>query len=120
MVFSDPMLGTMTVPEEDLLRKNMRSLLEQGLETEREPRAYTSEAINAIVHRLQLLSPDQYKEKLQIAGFAVTPYRPSNEEEDIVQSCETCMYYLVHRRFCELPELALPVEKDWCCRLWRI
>jgi hypothetical protein len=26
----------------------------------------------------------------------------------------------VHRRFCELPELMLPVEPQWSCRLWRI
>jgi hypothetical protein len=30
------------------------------------------------------------------------------------------MYYLLHRKFCELPELALPVEPTWSCKLWRI
>ena len=39
---------------------------------------------------------------------------------DIEQACETCMYYKVHRRYCELPELELPVEPEWSCRLWRI
>ena len=42
------------------------------------------------------------------------------EVEDIEQPCDTCMYYLVHRKFCELPELMLPVEPEWSCRLWRI
>jgi hypothetical protein len=30
------------------------------------------------------------------------------------------MYYQVHRRFCELPELMVPVEPGWSCRLWRL
>jgi hypothetical protein len=30
------------------------------------------------------------------------------------------MYYKVHRRYCELPELDFPVEPEWSCRLWRI
>jgi hypothetical protein len=30
------------------------------------------------------------------------------------------MYYLIRRRHCALPELDLPVEPDWSCRLWRI
>jgi hypothetical protein len=30
-----------------------------------------------------------------------------------------CMYFVVHRKWCELPELAWPVEPEWWCRLWR-
>ncbi|MGP0591968.1 hypothetical protein ACTRXD_05420 [Nitrospira sp. T9] len=107
--------------EQDALRKHLRTLLEQGLQTELEPRAYTSEDINHLVHRLKSLRPDDYERKLQIAGFQLDPYRPQEEmDEEIVQSCETCMYYVVHQQYCELPELAIPVEKDWSCRLWRI
>ena len=113
-------IEAMPAVEEDLLRQNLKSLLEQGLPTEVEPRAYTSEEINAIVHRLQSLGSEQYREKIQIAGFTVNPYQLPDGDEDIVQSCETCMYFGTHRRFCELPELELPVEKDWSCRLWRI
>lgn len=32
----------------------------------------------------------------------------------------TCMYFLVHRKWCDLPELSVPVEPEWWCRLWRI
>lgn len=110
----------MEVLEQDALRTNLKTLLEQGLHTEVEPRAYTSEDINLLVQRLQVLEPHHYKEKLTIAGFQTVPYRPPEGEEEIVQSCETCMYYVIHRQFCELPELAIPVEKDWSCRLWRI
>jgi hypothetical protein len=51
-----------------------------------------------------------------IAGFTLEPI----EHGGLEQPCETCMYYVVHRRFCELPELNLPVEPQWSCRLWRI
>lgn len=103
-----------------LLRKKVTQLLESGLPTEVEPRAYTSEAVNAFITRLQSQGPDDIKEKITIAGFTLRPYHPPDMDDDLVQSCETCMYYVIHRRFCELPELALPVEKDWSCRLWRI
>ncbi len=105
---------------DERLRKQVTQLLESGLQTEVEPRAYTSEAVNDLIHRLQSHGPDHVKEKINIAGFTLQPYQPPGMEDDLVQSCETCMYYVVHRRYCELPELALPVEKDWSCRLWRI
>jgi hypothetical protein len=47
-------------------------------------------------------------------GFVNKPHGPD------LMRCQECMYYLVHRKWCDLPELALPVEPDWCCRLWRI
>ena len=105
---------------DDLLRKKVTQLLKSGLSTVVEPRAYTSEVVNALIARLQSHGPDQVEEKIKIAGFTLQPYQPPGMEDDLVQSCETCMYYVVHRRFCELPELAIPVEKDWSCRLWRI
>ncbi len=35
------------------------------------------------------------------------PYGPDQ------MRCQECMYYLVHRKWCDLPELAVPVEADW-------
>lgn len=49
-----------------------------------------------------------------ISGFVDHPYGPDK------QRCRECMYYLVHREWCDLPELAVPVDADWWCRLWRI
>ena len=60
------------------------------------------------------LEPGDLKSKLVIGGFVDHPYGPEK------QRCMECMYYLVHRRWCDLPELAVPVEPDWWCRLWRI
>lgn len=102
---------------DEAVRERLRRLLEGGLETEVEPRASDHQTILAIIARLQELDPDDLEGKLKVAGF--TPY-PWKGEDGLEQACETCMYYVVHRRFCELPELMLPVEPDWSCRLWRI
>jgi hypothetical protein len=98
------------------LRSEVEALLGSGLETEVEPRAYTSELVNQTVARLQQVAADDLEEKLRIAGFTLHAY----VSDEVEQACETCMYYLLHRKFCELPELALPVEPTWSCKLWRI
>ena len=95
--------------------ENIRVLLEGGLTTEVQPRADTHEAVAAFLNRLREAG-DDLASKLVIGGFTLDPV----EHVGIEQACETCMYYLVHQRFCELPELKLPVEPQWSCRLWRI
>jgi hypothetical protein len=106
----------MAMANDDALRSEIEALLAAGLVTEVEPRAYTSEEVNQTVARLQQIAPDLLSEKLKVAGFTLLPY----VSDDIEQACSTCMYYLTHRRFCELPELNLPAEPQWSCRLWRI
>ncbi len=101
---------------DERLRAEIAARLKAGLETEAWPRAETSEMVNEIVARLQHAAPEDLDAKLIIAG--VTDH--TVEADEIEQPCETCMYYLVHRRFCELPELMIPVEPQWSCRLWRI
>ncbi len=107
------------VATDQALRKKLEHKLGSGLVTEVEPRAYSSNEVNAIVARLQALAEKDYTTKLITAGFTSKAYNPSDDDDD-EQACETCMYYLVHRKFCELPELMLPVEESWSCRLWRI
>lgn len=96
-------------------REEVRVRLSGGLTTEVWPRADTHEEIMAIVARLRAAGDDPTA-RLVIAGFTLDPI----EHGGIEQSCETCMYYVVHRRFCELPELDVPVEPRWSCRLWRM
>lgn len=96
-------------------RQGIAALLASGLETEAFPRADTHEQVQEIIARLRRADGD-LKSKLVIAGFTDRPV----EHGGIEQPCETCMYYLVHRRYCELPELDCPVEPHWSCRLWRI
>ncbi len=97
-------------------RVEIAKMLKNGLKTEVWPRAETSEDVNGIVSRLQVEAGDDLEKKLVISGF--TDY--TVEADEIEQPCETCMYYKVHAKFCDLPELMLPVEPEWSCRLWRI
>jgi hypothetical protein len=101
---------------DDQLRKDIAELLSQGLKTEVWPRAETTAMVDETVLQLRMLADGDLTKKLIIAGF--TNY--TIEAEDIEQPCETCMYYLVHRKFCDLPELMVPVEPEWSCKLWRI
>ncbi|HVY99800.1 MAG TPA: hypothetical protein VHA35_09875 [Dongiaceae bacterium] len=100
---------------DDEVRREAETLLRGGLKTEVFPRADTHEQVQDIVARLRQ-SDGSLETRLVIGGFTLDPVL----HEDIEQACETCMYYLVHRRYCELPELDVPVEAQWSCRLWRI
>ncbi len=110
------MSETESAARDDALREEIAARLKAGLETEAWPRAETSEMVNEVVARLRAEAGDDLTAKLVVAG--VTDH--TVEAEEIEQPCETCMYYLVHRRFCELPELMIPVAPEWSCRLWRI
>ncbi|GMG81485.1 hypothetical protein LNKW23_06980 [Paralimibaculum aggregatum] len=103
-------------PDDDTLREAIARRLAGGLETEVWPRAESSEMVSEIIARLRSEATGDLGRKLVIAGFT----DHTVEANGLEQPCETCMYYLVHRRFCELPELMLPVEAGWSCRLWRI
>lgn len=101
---------------DDRLRDAIGAMLKDGLKTEIWPRAETSAMVSDIVLRLHNEAGDDLTKKLVIGGFSDYTV----ETEAIEQPCATCMYYLVHRKFCALPELSLPVEPEWSCRLWRI
>jgi hypothetical protein len=96
-------------------RAMVREFLASGTATEVFPRGDTHEHVLGIIARLQAAG-DDLNARLTIAGLTLAPV----EHEGIEQACETCMYYLLHRRYCELPELDVPVEPEWSCRLWRI
>lgn len=109
-------MGAPTKEQDDALRSKIGKMLADGLDAEVWPRAATSEDVEEIRARLQRDAKDDLEAKLVIGGF--TDY--TVETEGVAQPCETCMYFAVHRRFCGLPELLVPVEPEWSCRLWRI
>lgn len=96
------------------LVKQIAGMLESGLQTQVEPFPETDREFADILMQLRQLAPDDLTGRLVIGGFVDHPY---GQEQ---QRCMECMYYLVHRRWCDLPELSVPVEPDWWCRLWRI
>lgn len=100
---------------DDVQRDEIRRLLASGLKTEVFPRADTQEEVQAIIARLRD-SDGSLTARLVIGGFT----DHTIEHGGLEQPCETCMYYLVHRKYCELPGLDCAVEPEWSCRLWRI
>lgn len=90
------------------------SMLAHGLKTQTEPFPETEKEFGTILNELRKLPPEDLKSKLIVGGFVDHPYGVDQ------QRCLECMYYLVHRKWCDLPELAVPVEPHWWCRLWRI
>lgn len=100
--------------EENELRQKIGRLLAEGLRTQTEPFPRTDKEFAQLLAELRDLPPQDLKAKLVLAGFTDKPYGPDQ------MRCQECMYYLVHRKWCDLPELSVPVEADWWCRLWRI
>jgi hypothetical protein len=96
------------------LRQQIADLLASDLATQVEPFPATEKEFGEIVNQLRALDPDDIKGRLVISGFIDRPYGPENWR------CMECIYYLVNRKWCDLPELAVPVEPDWYCRLWRM
>ncbi|MBL4762874.1 MAG: hypothetical protein JKY93_09255 [Gammaproteobacteria bacterium] len=103
--------------EDNALRDHIGRLMTNGLETQTEPFPEDNIAFEDILTELKHVDPldsDALTQKLIISGFINKPY---GEDE---LRCLECIYYLVNRKWCDLPELALPVEPNWWCRLWKI
>jgi hypothetical protein len=96
------------------LREKIRGLLSDGLRTQVEPVPKDNVDFDAILRELHDLDESQLEEKLMLSGFVDKPHGHDQ------QRCHDCMYYAVHRKWCVLPQLGLPVEPDWWCRLWRV
>jgi hypothetical protein len=90
------------------------SMLAADLKTISEPFPQTDKEFAEIVREIRRLDPGDVEGKLVAAGFLNHPYGRDQ------MRCRECNYYLIRRKWCDLPEIALPVEPDWWCRLWRI
>jgi hypothetical protein len=96
------------------LRARITEMLAAGLATQVEPFPPTEKEFADIAAQLRSLPANDVEQKLVIGGFMNHPYGPDNWR------CADCIYYLANRKWCDLPELAVPVEADWYCRLWRM
>ena len=104
----------MSISDDDRLRSQIGAMMAAGLKTQTEPFPATDKEFGQLLAQVRELAPDDLAGKLVLTGFVDKPYGPDQ------MRCQECMYYLVHRKWCDLPELAVPVEADWWCRLWRI
>lgn len=100
--------------EENEMRRKIGQMLGNGLRTETEPFPETEKEFGQLLAEVRAMPPDDLRGKLVKTGFTDKPFGPDQ------MRCQECMYYLVHRKWCDLPELSVPVEPDWWCRLWRI
>lgn len=100
----------------DVLRDIVAQMLAAGLKTEVDPFPQSAAAFNELLRRLRELPPDDLVNRLVLGGFAD---HPLGDGEDRMR-CAECIYFLRNRRWCDLPELPIPVEPDWFCRLWRM
>lgn len=98
----------------DMLMRMIEDMFADGLVTEVEPFPETDREFSKLLDELRPLSANDLREKLVISGWLLEPYGPDR------MRCQECMYFLVHKRWCDLPELNLPAKPDWWCRLWRI
>jgi len=103
----------MSLPESSM-RQEIKALFADGLKTNVRPFPKTEKEFRDILDALRAVPPDELERKLIIAGSS---NQPSGDEQS---RCYECMYYLVHREWCDLPELSIPVEAEWSCSLWRI
>jgi hypothetical protein len=98
-------------------RAAIAELLRGGLVTETSPVPVSDAEVAEVLRALGEVAADDsrqaLRDKLVIAGLLD---HPNGHDQ---QRCMECMYFVVHRRWCELPELSLPVEPEWWCRLWR-
>ncbi len=100
--------------QEGAVRAQIEQWLAEGLRTQTAPFPEDSAQFAELLADLRVLDPNDLKPKLVKCGLTNHPVGPDR------MRCQECMHYLVHRMWCDLPELAIPVEPDWWCRLWRI
>lgn len=98
----------------DRVLEQIRKMLANGLQTQTEPFPEDATQFAKILDELRELEKDDLEGRLVIGGFTDYPYGPDK------MRCQECIYFLVHRKWCDLPELSVPVEPDWWCRLWKI
>ncbi|HEY1931403.1 MAG TPA: hypothetical protein VGG99_05280 [Acetobacteraceae bacterium] len=95
-------------------RRLIADMLASGLVTQVEPFPETEKEFGEVLAELRALPPNDLAGKLVVSGFLDRPWGPDKLR------CMECIYFLVNRKWCDLPELMVPVEPDWYCRLWRM
>ncbi|MBB3046869.1 hypothetical protein FHR99_001105 [Litorivivens lipolytica] len=106
---------------EDILREVIGQILKQGIQTDTSL-PNTDREWQIIVDALKAAPSNDLLPLLELSGFADQSLGESGEMEDgqMVLRCQECIYYLPRRKWCDLPELPLPVEAHWYCRLWKL
>jgi hypothetical protein len=102
--------------EVEVVRLWVDGLLRYGIKSTMSPFPANQNEFLAIVEQLRGLDENDLLGRLDVGGFA---NHVVGEGENL-QRCQECIYYLPNGKWCDLPELPVPVEPDWWCRLWKI
>ncbi len=107
--------------EDGILRTVIEDILAAGIVTDTTLVADTASA-ERIVEQLAKLDYDDLYGLLEVGGFANHSLGEQGEMEDgrMIYRCAECIYYHPNRKWCDLPELPVPVEAHWYCKLWRL
>jgi hypothetical protein len=106
----------MRTSETETVRVWVDGLLSYGVKSTMSPFPETQSQFLDIVRQLRQLDENDLLGRLDIGGFA----NYSIGEGDDLQRCQECIYYLPNGKWCDLPELPVPVEPHWWCRLWKM
>ncbi len=106
---------------ENILREVIAKVLQQGIQTDT-ALPDSDREWQHIVDALKCVPDNALLPLLELGGFADRSLGESGEMEDgrMVLRCQECIYYLPRRKWCDFPELPLPVEPHWYCRLWKL
>jgi hypothetical protein len=104
------------VAETETVRVWVDGLLAYGVPSTMSPFPETQQEFLGIVKELRQLDRNDLLGRLDIGGFA--NHEVGTGEE--LQRCMECIYYLPNGKWCDLPELPVPVEPHWWCRLWKM
>jgi hypothetical protein len=104
------------VAETETVRVWVDGLLSYGVPSTMSPFPETQQQFLGIVRELRQLDRNDLLGRLDIGGFA--NHEVGTGEE--MQRCMECIYYLPNGKWCDLPELPVPVEPHWWCRLWKM
>jgi hypothetical protein len=102
--------------ETETVRVWVDGLLSYGVKSTMSPFPSNQGEFLDIVRQLRQLDENDLLGRLDIGGFA----NYTIGEGDDMQRCQECIYYLPNSRWCDLPELPVPVEPHWWCRLWKM
>jgi hypothetical protein len=108
-------LNMLNRASDDTVRIWVDGLLQFGIDPIIEPFPQAQHEFLAIVDQLRALHENDLIGRLRIGGF--TSYGMG--EGEAVQRCRDCTYYQPNRKWCDLPELPIPVDAHWGCRLWK-
>lgn len=101
---------------DNVLRIRIAMLLAAGIPGREDRFPATDVEFTDLIRILRALPERDLAGRLALGGFADRPVVLKQQ----TMRCQECIYYLPHRRWCDLPELPLPVEPDWYCRLWKM